>query len=77
LRRAVAALGRAAEAARFAERAIAEFERADVDAIVVNSAGCGSAMKEFGGFRPRGEHQPWRRSRRAGRAGRGVQRPGA
>jgi len=42
--------GRAAEAARFAERAIAEFERAGVDVIVVNSAGCGSAMKEFGGF---------------------------
>jgi glycolate oxidase iron-sulfur subunit len=42
--------GRAAEAARFAERAIEEFERAGVDTIVVNSAGCGSAMKEFGGF---------------------------
>src|SRR5262249_29822058 len=42
--------GRAAEAARFARRAIAEFERAGVDTIVVNSAGCGSAMKEFGGF---------------------------
>ena len=42
--------GRAAEAARFAGRTIAEFERAGVDAIVVNSAGCGSAMKEFGGF---------------------------
>ena len=42
--------GRPAEAARFAERAIEEFERAGVDTIVVNSAGCGSAMKEFGGF---------------------------
>jgi glycolate oxidase iron-sulfur subunit len=42
--------GRAAEAARFAARAIAEFERAGVDTIVVNSAGCGSAMKEFGAF---------------------------
>jgi len=42
--------GRTAEAARFAERAIAEFERAGVDTIVVNSAGCGSAMKEFGAF---------------------------
>jgi glycolate oxidase iron-sulfur subunit len=42
--------GRAAEAARFAAQTIAEFERAGVDAIVVNSAGCGSAMKEFGGF---------------------------
>jgi glycolate oxidase iron-sulfur subunit len=42
--------GRAAEAARFAERTIAEFERAGVDAIVVNAAGCGSAMKEYGAF---------------------------
>jgi glycolate oxidase iron-sulfur subunit len=42
--------GRAAEAARFAGRAMAEFERAGVDAIVVNSAGCGSAMKEYGTF---------------------------
>jgi glycolate oxidase iron-sulfur subunit len=40
--------GRAAEAARFAERTITEFERAGVDAIVINSAGCGSAMKEYG-----------------------------
>jgi glycolate oxidase iron-sulfur subunit len=39
--------GRAAEAARFARATIATFERAGVDAIVVNSAGCGSAMKEY------------------------------
>jgi glycolate oxidase iron-sulfur subunit len=39
--------GRTAEAARFARAAIAAFERAGVDAIVVNSAGCGSAMKEY------------------------------
>ncbi len=39
--------GREAEAIGFAERAIAVFERAGVDAIVVNSAGCGSAMKEY------------------------------
>ena len=39
--------GRAAEAARFARRTIAAFEAADVDVIVVNSAGCGSAMKEY------------------------------
>src|SRR6201996_1742634 len=38
--------GRAAEAVRFAQRTIRTFEAADVDAIVVNSAGCGSAMKE-------------------------------
>jgi glycolate oxidase iron-sulfur subunit len=40
--------GRVAEAARFARRTIAAFEAADVDVIVVNSAGCGSAMKEYG-----------------------------
>jgi glycolate oxidase iron-sulfur subunit len=40
--------GRRAEAARFARRSIVEFERAGVDAIIVNAAGCGSAMKEYG-----------------------------
>jgi glycolate oxidase iron-sulfur subunit len=40
--------GRVAEAARFAAGAIEAFEAAGVDAIVVNSAGCGSAMKEYG-----------------------------
>ena len=40
--------GRRAEAAGFARGLIETFERADVDAIVVNSAGCGSAMKEYG-----------------------------
>jgi glycolate dehydrogenase iron-sulfur subunit len=39
--------GRAAEAAQFAKQAITAFEGADVDVIVVNSAGCGSAMKEY------------------------------
>jgi glycolate oxidase iron-sulfur subunit len=39
--------GREAEAQAFARHAIATFERAEVDAIVVNSAGCGSAMKEY------------------------------
>jgi glycolate oxidase iron-sulfur subunit len=39
--------GRRAEAARFARRTIEEFERAAVDAVVVNVAGCGSAMKEY------------------------------
>jgi glycolate oxidase iron-sulfur subunit len=39
--------GRHGEAARFARAAIEAFERADVDFIVVNSAGCGSAMKEY------------------------------
>ncbi|MGO9163331.1 MAG: (Fe-S)-binding protein, partial [Streptosporangiaceae bacterium] len=42
--------GRRTEAAEFARRAITEFERADVDAIVVNAAGCGSAMKEYAGL---------------------------
>jgi glycolate oxidase iron-sulfur subunit len=40
--------GRRAEAREFARRAIETFEQADVDAIVVNAAGCGSAMKEYG-----------------------------
>jgi glycolate oxidase iron-sulfur subunit len=40
--------GRASEAAGFARRTITAFEQAGVDAIVVNSAGCGSAMKEYG-----------------------------
>src|SRR5271165_3112780 len=40
--------GREAEAAAFARRTIATFEQAGVDAVVVNSAGCGSAMKDYG-----------------------------
>jgi glycolate oxidase iron-sulfur subunit len=39
--------GREEEAAGFARRTIATFEQAGVDAVVVNSAGCGSAMKEY------------------------------
>jgi len=39
--------GREAEAIAFARRTIAMFEQAGVDAVVVNSAGCGSAMKEY------------------------------
>jgi glycolate oxidase iron-sulfur subunit len=39
--------GRRAEAQAFARRLIESFERAGVDAVVVNSAGCGSAMKEY------------------------------
>ena len=39
--------GRTAEAAAFARRTIETFERAGVDAVVVNSAGCGSAMKDY------------------------------
>ncbi len=36
------------EAAALARKTIAVFEAAQVDAIVVNSAGCGSTMKEYG-----------------------------
>jgi glycolate oxidase iron-sulfur subunit len=39
--------GRRGEAAGFARQLIETFERAGVEAIVVNSAGCGSAMKEY------------------------------
>jgi glycolate oxidase iron-sulfur subunit len=39
--------GRREEAVRLARRAIETFERAGVDAVVVNVAGCGSAMKEY------------------------------
>jgi glycolate oxidase iron-sulfur subunit len=39
--------GRTAEAARFARRAIETFESARVDAVVINAAGCGSAMKDY------------------------------
>jgi glycolate oxidase iron-sulfur subunit len=40
--------GREPEALERARRLIDVFERADVDAIVVNVAGCGSTMKEYG-----------------------------
>jgi len=36
------------DAAVLAKRTIASFEAADVDAIAINSAGCGSTMKEYG-----------------------------
>jgi Fe-S oxidoreductase len=39
--------GREAEAVTFARRTIEAFEQAGVDTVVVNSAGCGSAMKEY------------------------------
>jgi glycolate oxidase iron-sulfur subunit len=39
--------GREAEAAQFAARTISLFSKHGVDAVVVNSAGCGSAMKEY------------------------------
>ena len=39
--------GRESEAQGFARSLIDQFERAAVDAVVVNSAGCGSAMKDY------------------------------
>ena len=36
------------EAAAMAKKMIAAFENANVDTIVINSAGCGSTMKEYG-----------------------------
>ena len=40
--------GREAEAIARAKRLIATFEQADVEAVVVNVAGCGSSMKDYG-----------------------------
>jgi glycolate oxidase iron-sulfur subunit len=40
--------GREQDARAFARRAIEAFEQADVERIVVNAAGCGSSMKEYG-----------------------------
>jgi glycolate dehydrogenase iron-sulfur subunit len=40
--------GREAEAQRFARRLIDTFDRAGVDYLVVNAAGCGSSLKEYG-----------------------------
>ncbi|GAA2700245.1 (Fe-S)-binding protein [Actinoplanes palleronii] len=40
--------GRRAEAERFARRLIDTFERSGMDYFVVNAAGCGSSLKEYG-----------------------------
>jgi glycolate oxidase iron-sulfur subunit len=40
--------GREEEALRFARQVIETFERARVDTVVVNAAGCGSNLKEYG-----------------------------
>jgi glycolate oxidase iron-sulfur subunit len=40
--------GEEAAAQDFARRMIDSFEHANVDVIVINAAGCGSAMKEYG-----------------------------
>ncbi|GAA2555982.1 heterodisulfide reductase-related iron-sulfur binding cluster [Winogradskya consettensis] len=44
--------GRRAEAQEFARRTIDAFARAAVDYVVVNAAGCGSSMKEYGELLP-------------------------
>ena len=40
--------GRAGEAKRFARALIDRFEREELDVVVVNAAGCGSTLKEYG-----------------------------
>ena len=40
--------GQEKQALDFARKLIAGFERAEVDTIVINAAGCGSTMKEYG-----------------------------
>jgi glycolate oxidase iron-sulfur subunit len=39
--------GRAEQARRLARRTVRTFEKAGVDTVVVNAAGCGSSMKEY------------------------------
>jgi glycolate oxidase iron-sulfur subunit len=41
-------MGREPESISFAKRLIATFESLDVDAVIVNAAGCGSSMKDYG-----------------------------
>ncbi|MDE3720049.1 (Fe-S)-binding protein [Nocardiopsis sp. N85] len=58
--------GRGAEAAGFAKALIACFERADVERIVVNSAGCGSGMRHTDRvLAEAGEDESWVRRGRA------------
>jgi glycolate oxidase iron-sulfur subunit len=40
--------GRLEEAKRFARALIGRFEREDYDAVLINAAGCGSTLKEYG-----------------------------
>ena len=61
--------GRRDEAAGFARRTIEVFERAGVDAVVINSAGCGSAMKEYADLMAVKEASEGGMGRRAGRGG--------
>jgi glycolate oxidase iron-sulfur subunit len=41
-------MGRERESVEFAKRLIATFDAVEVDRVVVNAAGCGSAMKDYG-----------------------------
>ncbi|MDQ1746200.1 MAG: glycolate oxidase iron-sulfur subunit [Frankiaceae bacterium] len=52
-------MGRADEAVAFAKRLIDIFESLSLDAVVVNAAGCGSAMKDYG-WLLRDEPGAWR-----------------
>jgi Fe-S oxidoreductase len=40
--------GRAHEAKRLAGKLVTAFEREQVDAIIINAAGCGSTLKQYG-----------------------------
>ena len=40
--------GEEAQALNFARKMIDAFEKAEVEAVIINAAGCGSAMKEYG-----------------------------
>ena len=67
--------GRAAQARRFARRNLGAFP-ADVDAILINAAGCGSAMHEYGQpFARRARRTPRRASRRPRRRCQRFPRP--
>ena len=57
--------GRDEEAKRFAKALIERFEGEPVDAIVINAAGCGSTLKEYGELFA--DDPAWRRARRPSR----------
>jgi len=40
--------GEEEQAVEFARRTIDLFEKAEVDTVIINAAGCGSTMKEYG-----------------------------
>ncbi len=55
--------GRLADARTFARRTIETFDRAGVDRVVVNAAGCGSSMKEYAQLLA--DDRPWATRARA------------